>query len=68
MYLPKHTGSGSGLSLILNVEYYEYMKGPQNDTGVKVEILSFQFVKVAISWGPGRSLLFHNYTSGKTTV
>ena len=30
------TGSTSGLSLILNVEQYEYMRGPQNDAGVKV--------------------------------
>ncbi len=29
-------GSFSGLSLLLNVEQYEYMKGPQNDAGVKV--------------------------------
>ena len=30
------SGSSSGLSLILNVEQYEYMRGPQNDAGVKV--------------------------------
>ncbi|CAD5112318.1 DgyrCDS1544 [Dimorphilus gyrociliatus] len=30
------TGSSSGLTLILNVEEYEYMKGPQNDAGVKM--------------------------------
>ena len=29
-------GSKNGLSLILNVEQYEYMKGPQTDAGVKV--------------------------------
>ena len=32
------SGSSSGLSLILNVEQYEYMRGPQNDAGVKVII------------------------------
>ena len=30
------SGSSMGLSLILNVEQYEYMRGPQNDAGVKV--------------------------------
>ena len=29
-------GSHSGLSLLLNVEQYEHMRGPQNDAGVKV--------------------------------
>ena len=29
-------GSASGLRLTLNLEQYEYMKGPQNDAGVKV--------------------------------
>ena len=29
-------GSRNGLSLILNVEQYEYMTGPQDDAGVKV--------------------------------
>ena len=32
------TGSTNGLSLILNVEQYEYMRGPQSDAGVKVSI------------------------------
>ena len=30
------SGSTSGLSLVLNVEQYEYMRGPQNDAGIKV--------------------------------
>ena len=29
-------GSRFGLSLTLNIEQYEYMKGPQNDAGIKV--------------------------------
>ena len=29
-------GSRSGLSLVLNVEQYEHIRGPQNDAGVKV--------------------------------
>ncbi len=29
-------GLRAGLSLVLNVEQYEYMRGPQNDAGVKV--------------------------------
>ncbi len=29
-------GQNSGLSLVLNVEQYEYMRGPQNDAGIKV--------------------------------
>ncbi len=33
-------GSNAGLSLVLNVEQYEYMRGPQNDAGIKV---SFRF-------------------------
>ena len=51
MYLTMSTGPGSGLNLILNVEYYEYMKGPQTDAGVKVEILC-SVLRVAISWDP----------------
>ena len=31
-----YSGSGAALSLILNVEQYEYMRGPQNDAGIKV--------------------------------
>ena len=30
------SGSRSGLSLLLNVEQYEYMRGPQNVAGIKV--------------------------------
>ncbi|ELU15723.1 hypothetical protein CAPTEDRAFT_201141 [Capitella teleta] len=30
------SGSSVALSLILNVEQYEYMRGPQNDAGVKI--------------------------------
>ena len=30
------SGSGFALSLIVNVEQYEYMKGPENDAGAKV--------------------------------
>ena len=30
------SGSSAGLSLVLNVEQYEYMKGPQDDAGIKV--------------------------------
>ena len=33
-------GSGFALSLIVNVEQYEYMKGPENDAGAKVNQLS----------------------------
>ena len=29
-------GSRFGLSLLLNAEQYEYMSGPQNDVGIKV--------------------------------
>ena len=29
-------GTRNGLSLLLNVEQYEHMRGPQNDAGVKV--------------------------------
>lgn len=29
------SGSQHGLELILNVEQYEHMRGPQNDAGVK---------------------------------
>ena len=31
-----YLGSRNGLSLILNVEQYEYMRGPQDDAGIKV--------------------------------
>ena len=33
-------GSTTGLGLILNVEQYEYMRGPQNDAGVKVDLMN----------------------------
>ena len=29
-------GSSTGLSLVLNVEQYEYMRGPNSDAGIKV--------------------------------
>ncbi len=29
-------GATHGLRMVLNVEQYEYMRGPQNDAGVKV--------------------------------
>ena len=29
-------GSGFALSLILNIEQYQYMKGPQDEAGIKV--------------------------------
>lgn len=32
------SGSRYGLELILNVEQYEHMRGPQNDAGAKVRI------------------------------
>ena len=34
-------GSEHGLSLILNLEQYEYMKGPNNDAGIKVRQPSY---------------------------
>ena len=30
------SGSGSGLSLTLNIEQYEYMSGPEHEAGLKV--------------------------------
>ena len=30
------TGSRFGLSLTINIEQYEYMRGPQSDAGIKV--------------------------------
>ena len=35
-FIQTYVGSTTGLGLILNVEQYEYMRGPQNDAGVKV--------------------------------
>ncbi len=29
-------GANNGLKLILNVEQYEYMRGPESDAGIKV--------------------------------
>ena len=34
-------GSRSGLSLLLNVEQYEHMRGPQSDAGVKVNNIPY---------------------------
>ena len=32
------TGTKNALKLLLNIEQYEYMRGPQIDTGVKVQL------------------------------
>ncbi len=29
-------GAGFGLSLVVNIEQYEYIKGPNTDAGIKV--------------------------------
>ncbi len=42
-------GSSNGLSLILNIEQYEYMKGPQTDAGVKVSMSRSQYAGVKVS-------------------
>lgn len=34
--LSLNTGSGFGLSLVLNIEQYQYMTGPQDEAGIKV--------------------------------
>ena len=39
MYLVLCTGATNGLSLTLNIEEYDYMKGPHMDAGVKVHVL-----------------------------
>ena len=31
------TGAGFGLSLVLNVEQYEYIRSPNTDAGIKVQ-------------------------------
>ena len=31
-----HAGSGLALSLVLNIEQYQYMKGPQDEAGIKL--------------------------------
>ena len=31
------SGSSNGLSVTINIEQYEYMRGPQNDAGIKVK-------------------------------
>ena len=36
LYNPILTGARKGFSVTLNVEQYEYMKGPQTEAGVKV--------------------------------
>ena len=32
-------GSGFALSLVLNIEQYQYMKGPQDEAGIKVNLV-----------------------------
>ena len=41
------SGSRFGLSLTLNIEQYEYMRGPQSDAGIKVGIC---IVKMEMNW------------------
>ena len=36
------SGASSGLSLTLNIEEYNYMPGPQTDSGVKVTYWQLQ--------------------------
>ena len=36
VFLLLNTGSGFGLQLTLNIEQYEYIKGPNTDAGIKV--------------------------------
>ena len=33
-----HPGSEFGLSLIINIEQYEYLPGPASDAGIKVYV------------------------------
>ena len=44
-------GSRSGLSLVLNVEQYEYMRGPNNDAGVKVDTILLNMKESKITYG-----------------
>ncbi len=49
-------GSSNGLSLILNIEQYEYMKGPQTDAGVKVSMPGqWHYARVKVSIPDSRS-------------
>ena len=42
VYFFTNLGSDNALSLILNVEQYEYTRGSQNDIGVKVTVFVIQ--------------------------
>ena len=38
------SGAKSGLSLVVNIEEYEYMKGPTSDAGVKVIFILYPYL------------------------
>ena len=54
------TGSRFGLALTLNIEQYEYMRGPQSDAGVKV--------REKIQWCPVNSNQFAGIFFEQETV
>ena len=41
--------TASALSLILNVEQYEHMRGPQNDAGIKVHVHYYYSYNIILS-------------------
>ena len=49
------TGSAFGLSLILNIERYEYMPGSDNDIGVKVRNIADRFREQFRDMGHGNT-------------
>lgn len=46
-----HTGSGFALSLVLNIEQYQYMKGPQDEAGIKVLLHDYSEVPLVKDLG-----------------
>lgn len=59
------TGSSSGLSLILNIEEYEYMNGPKSDAGVKVFLSKYRDVPFIRDLGFAAAAGVHSLVSVK---
>ena len=54
-----YLGSSNGLRMVLNIEEYEYMRGPQDDAGVKVCTSKYSEVNVFLSAGSANQYFIH---------
>ncbi|XP_074652886.1 degenerin-like protein del-10 [Tubulanus polymorphus] len=62
------TGSENGLRLIMNVEQYEYMRGPHDSAGIKMLLYEHNEVPLVHDLGQALSTGTHTYAGIKVTV